>query len=189
MWKCWPIFCNGIWLYDTQNTLSHCEGSQKCIFHALCISAILLSYQSSSKQKGRIGDFILVWDSFIVGRFVVFCWYRLLLGDLSGDLKLICCNAGKKIFLQIFKNWLTPRPNVTSPDTVRWSNSMRSGIEPNLKMPCLDPNRNLQSTSVTCQCCLTSWGTGPRSGSALFPASQVALMGTSSGEQQFVVLA
>ena len=28
-------------------------------------------------------SFILVWDSFIVERFVTFCWYRLLLRDLS----------------------------------------------------------------------------------------------------------
>ena len=122
MWQFWPIFSIEIWFLDTQNyILCHCEGSQKCIFHALCISAILLSDQSSSKQKGRIGDFILIWDSFILGRFVVFCWYPLFLGDLSGDLKLMLAKNSSfkysRIDLRLDRKW---HPLTPSDDPTQW---------------------------------------------------------------------
>ena len=64
--KFWPIFFIEFWLFVTTTNfiLSQCEGSQKCIFHLLYASALLLSNHFVTEQQQAVrrnGDFWWPW--------------------------------------------------------------------------------------------------------------------------------
>ena len=65
MWKFWPIFFNGIWLYDTQNTFYLIVRGLKNAF-LMPLTPLLYRYltvlwQSSSGSKEELGILVVGW--------------------------------------------------------------------------------------------------------------------------------
>ena len=64
MRRFWPIFFYGIWLYDTQHILSHCEGSQNAFLMPLTpllYHYLTVLWQSSSSSKEELGILVVGW--------------------------------------------------------------------------------------------------------------------------------